>query len=191
MKGNQIWSHSLKISHDQAVCPITKKANDCPGCIRRSVYSRSRELILPSAQPCWDHNQTSWSMSRLPSTVGPWTYWREFSEGPWTRLGKWSIWHMRRWWKSWDCLASRRLRKIIISVYKFLMGRNDTHGARLFSFLPSDRTRGNRHKLKYRKFHLNIRLHFFFNCESGQRLKCLPRGCLHPWKSSKAIWMWS
>ena len=43
-----------------------------------------------------------------------------------------------------------------IDVYKYLKGGNEEEGARLFSVVPSDRTRGNRHKLKCRKFHLKM-----------------------------------
>jgi len=45
--------------------------------------------------------------------------------------------------------------------YKYLKGACQENGAKLFSVVPSNRTRGNRHKLKHRKFQLNMRKNFF------------------------------
>jgi len=58
-------------------------------------------------------------------------------------------------------LKKRRLRGDLINAYKSLQGGDQEDGAKLFPVVPSDRTRGNRHKLKQRKFQLNMRKNFF------------------------------
>jgi len=58
-------------------------------------------------------------------------------------------------------LKKRRLTGDLRNAYKYLQGGGQEDGARLFSVVPSDRTRGNGHKLKQSKFQLNMRKNFF------------------------------
>jgi len=57
-------------------------------------------------------------------------------------------------------LKKRRLRGDLINAYKYLKGQCQQEGTRLFSVVPSDRKRGNGHKLKHRKLQLNMRNNF-------------------------------
>lgn len=59
-------------------------------------------------------------------------------------------------------------------MYKYLMGDCKEDSARLFSVVSCDRTRGNGHKLKYRKFDLSIRKYRFI-VRVVERYKRLPR----------------
>jgi len=53
-------------------------------------------------------------------------------------------------------LEKRRLRGDLLNASKYLQGRGQEDGARLFPVVPSDRTRGNGHKLKQRKLQLKM-----------------------------------
>jgi len=58
-------------------------------------------------------------------------------------------------------LEKRRLRGNLRNACKYLQSGCQEDGAKLFSVVPSDRTRGNGHKLKQRKFQVNMRKNFF------------------------------
>jgi len=70
---------------------------------------------------------------------------------------------------------NRRLRGDLINTSKYLKGECQEDGARLFSVVPSDRRRGNRHKLRHRKLQLSMRK-YPFALRVTEHWNRLPRG---------------
>jgi len=72
-------------------------------------------------------------------------------------------------------LRKRRLRGSLPNASKYLKDGCQEDGARLFSVVPSDRTRGKGHKLKQRKFRLNMKKNFL-TLRVTEHWNRLPRG---------------
>ncbi|KAK4815907.1 LOW QUALITY PROTEIN: hypothetical protein QYF61_010147 [Mycteria americana] len=142
-------------------CALTApKANHILGCIKSSVASRLREVILPLYSALTPPGVLSPVLGSPAQTRhGPVGADPEEGHKNGQRAGTLSSQRLRE--LELFSLEERRLWGDLIVAFQHIKGVSKKDGERLFTRACSDRTRGNSFKLKEGRFRLDIREKFF------------------------------